>query len=255
MKIQKLGLLGFPLTHSFSKKYFSEKFEKENIKGFQYDLYEISEIDELKDIFSKNPELIGLNVTIPYKQVIIPFLDDLDASAKRIGAVNVIKILADGKKVGYNSDYFGFKKSLEQWLRSENIELQQHKNQNIKALILGTGGASKAVKVALEDLNIETQFVSRIHKKDVISYQSLKNQLLPQIIINTTPLGMFPEIESFPDISYQKFTENHFLYDLVYNPEETQFLKKGKLQGAKTKNGLEMLHLQAEKAWAIWTGL
>ncbi len=247
--MKKFGLVGFPLSHSFSKKYFAEKFQKENIIDAVYDNYEIEDVSlSLKDeIVAQKGELKGLNVTIPHKQNVIPLLDELDDAAADIGAVNVIKILPDGKLKGYNSDYYGFKKSLEKFVGSSNL-------QNLKALILGTGGASKAVRKALEDLGIEYQYVSRNSSEGVISYDDIKEEVIKehQLIINTTPLGMYPKVENCPALPYDNIGEGHYLYDLVYNPEETLFMKKGRDNGAKAIHGLEMLHLQAEKAWEIW---
>lgn len=247
--MKKFGLVGFPLSHSFSKKYFAEKFLKEGIEDAVYDNYEIEDVvSSLKnEINSQKGQLKGLNVTIPHKQNVLPLLDELDEAAADIGAVNVIKIYADGKLKGYNSDYYGFKKSLENFVGLENFK-------GLKALILGTGGASKAVRKALEDLNIEYQYVSRTADKDVISYSDITEEVIGEykLIINTTPLGMYPNVENCPMLPYDKIIKGYYLYDLVYNPEETLFMKKGRENGAKAIHGLEMLHLQAEKAWEIW---
>ncbi|TDB64085.1 shikimate dehydrogenase family protein [Arundinibacter roseus] len=245
------GLIGFPLSHSFSKKYFAEKFVKEHITGSRYDLYEIPGIKELPGILEQTPGLRGLNVTIPFKQEVIPFLDDLDeASAGRIGAVNTIKIFADGSTKGYNTDYYGFRQSVEEWLdhRGESCA-------NLKALVLGNGGAAKAVCAALTDLKADYQLVSRTSSESALSYEELTSELMQEhrLIINTTPLGMFPKVEAAPPIPYELLNSRHFLYDLVYNPLETAFIQKGKAKGAQTHNGLKMLELQAEKAWEIWT--
>ncbi len=244
--MRQFGLIGKKLSHSFSKKYFTEKFAKENIKNCAYDLYELTHASELKRLVSKNKNLRGLNVTIPYKNDVIPLLDELDSRAKKIGAVNVIKITEDKKLIGYNSDYYGFKNSLEKWLG----------NKSIKALVLGTGGASKAVKVALDDLEIPFIQVSRTATKTALDYTTLNSNReiykSHQLIINTTPLGMCPKVDTSPDLQYEWLTSNHYLYDLVYNPEETVFMKTGKGKGTQTKNGLEMLILQAEKSWEIW---
>jgi shikimate dehydrogenase len=244
--VKKYGLIGFPLTHSFSKKYFTEKFQKEHITDTEYHLFEIENIESLPELINKNPDLAGLNVTIPHKRNVIPFLSEMDKSAKNVGAVNVIKF-RDGKLIGYNSDYYGFLESLKRFTGPAFIQL--------KALILGTGGAAMAVQASLKDNNIPFRNVSRNTSQDAISYEELANsQLLDthKLIINSTPLGMYPNVESCPPIPYEKLTTDHFLFDLVYNPLETEFLKRGKAKGARTKEGLEMLHLQAEKAWEIW---
>ncbi|MDY8133980.1 shikimate dehydrogenase [Aquimarina sp. 2201CG5-10] len=238
------GLLGRNISYSFSKKYFSEKFEKENL-NCQYDNFDIKQIDEIKNIV-KNTEIKGLNVTIPYKEEIIEYLDDLDPIAKQIGAVNVIKFNADQKLIGYNSDYYGFTESLKPLL-----------NPSIKkALILGTGGASKAIAFALTQLDIHYNFVSRNPDFNELSYNDLDEDIIQdfKLIINCTPLGTHPNIDNHPDIPYEYLTENHVLYDLIYNPSETTFMKKGVQKGAKVTNGLQMLILQAEKAWATWNG-
>lgn len=241
------GLIGYPLGHSFSKKYFTEKFEKEGIEDCEYDLYPLEDIEELPDLIKSEKGLIGLNVTIPYKQQVIKFLDEIDPKAEQIGAVNTIKI--QGRKLkGYNTDYIGFKESLEKLVGPNPMPE--------KALILGTGGASKAVKAALEDLGIEFQFVSRNPAEGELSYESLNTQYsilnTAKLIINTTPLGMTPNIEALPDLPYHQLTEHHYLYDLVYNPLITAFMQKGIDAKCWVKNGLEMLYGQAEAAWDIW---
>jgi len=243
------GLIGYPLSHSFSKKYFTEKFAKEHLKNCQYLNFELQNIKELTKVFEENPQLKGLNVTIPYKHEVMPFLDKLDISAQKVGAVNVIKINEKNEKVGYNSDYYGFLESLKKFFPEKYFTK--------KALILGNGGAAKAVKSALEELKINYQFVSRSPKNDFLSYENLDENLMKNVslIVNTTPLGMFPTIENCPNIPYQFLTEEHFLYDLIYNPETTLFMQKGLYKGAKAKNGLEMLILQAEKSWEIWNEL
>lgn len=242
------GLIGYPLSHSFSKKYFSEKFSKEGIIDARYELFELADIREFPDLIKQHPDLCGLNVTIPHKQTVVPFLQELDASARKVGAVNVIRI-HDGRLTGYNSDYYGFRSSLEQWLPKE---------EKMQALVLGTGGASKAVTTALSDLNIPYQLVSRSATAHSLSYEQLqKEQGILQghrLIINTTPLGMSPKTDTAPTLDYPQLGTDHYLYDLVYNPTETKFMKLGKEQGAKVMNGLEMLQLQAEKAWEIWNG-
>ena len=243
------GLLGFPLSHSFSQKYFLEKFARENISDCEFKNFSIENINNFPDLIKNNPSIRGLSVTIPHKQNVIKFLDSIDESAKEIGAVNCIKRwkTEDGswKTKGYNTDIFGFENSIK-------LLLQQHHH---KALILGTGGASKAVAFVLKKLKIEFIFVSRNQNQvSSIRYQDLNEEIISShhLIINTTPLGMFPNINECPDIPYEFISSKHFLYDLTYNPEESLFLKKGKEQGAQIKNGLEMLHQQAEKAWEIW---
>jgi shikimate dehydrogenase len=251
----QFGLIGRSLKHSFSKGYFTEKFEKMGISAtHNYELFELAEIGEFPDLIKKyGSQLKGLNVTIPYKQEIMPFLDEIDEAAQKIGAVNTIKIISNTesnklKLKGYNTDYWGFRWSLEKWAEFNEIKPQ-------KALVLGKGGAAKAVIVALNDLGIEVQLVSRKKENDTITYEELtveeiENHLL---IVNTTPLGMYPNTETFPEIPYHFLTENHLLYDLVYNPLVTQFLKKGLANNIKSVHyGLNMLHGQAEKAWEVW---
>jgi len=243
--MKKFGLIGYPLSHSFSKKYFSNKFIEEGITNCKYDNYEIEEIKLIEEIISNEYDIKGFNVTIPHKEDIIPYLDALHPAAERIGAVNVIAIDEDKKLTGYNSDYFGFKASLESLLNGD---------LKLSALVLGTGGASKAVSAALEDLGIYYQFVSRTASNKTLCYEDLTIDTIKEhkLLINTTPLGMSPKVNAMPPLPYSGISNNHYLYDLVYNPETTLFLEKGIERGAKTKNGLEMLHLQAEKAWEIW---
>ena len=241
----KLGLIGYPLVHSFSKKYFNEKFDNENIKNVSYQNYELKNINELKSLIKRNSDLRGLNVTIPYKEKVIKYLDKIDEKYLNIGAVNVIKII-DNKLFGINTDYEAFKITLKEWLDN---------SFNSKALILGTGGSSKSVSLALKELNIDHNFVSRKKRKNVFSYEELLDIKIfsnYKLIINTTPLGMYPKINLLPNIPYRFITKNYYLYDLVYNPETTRFLEKGKRKGAKIKNGLEMLRLQAELSWNYW---
>ena len=248
----RYGLIGFPLGHSFSKKYFTEKFENEGIQNHQYDLFELSDYKKLPQLIAENPDIRGLNVTIPHKQNVVALLDKLDAqSAGRIGAVNTIKIDTDGKTTGYNTDYYGFRQSLEDWLGNTAPAMQ--------ALVLGDGGAAKAVLAALDDLHLRYKIVSRGGSADPsarrISYEALRNSRITngsQLIINASPVGTFPAVDDCPDIAYEQLTDQHFLYDLVYNPAETLFLKKGRAHGAAAHNGLKMLQLQAEKAWQIW---
>lgn len=243
--MKKLGLLGKNISYSFSQNYFTNKFEKEKIEAeFSYENFDIQNIDEFTAILKNNPDLIGLNVTIPYKEIIIPFLDELSENARKIGAVNTIRISPNGKLFGDNTDFFGFNKSLEPLLKPH------HKS----ALILGTGGAAKAVAFGLKKLNIESVFVSRQEKEDKITYNQINAKTFDnyKIIINCTPLGTFPKTELFPDIPYQYFTSKHIAFDLIYNPEKTEFLKKAENNGAIIKNGYDMLVFQAEKAWEIW---
>ncbi len=246
--MRKFGLIGYPLSHSFSKKYFTEKFEKEGISDTSYELLPIESIDQLPSLINSEPNLVGLNVTIPYKEQVLPFLHELDPKAEAIGAVNTIKIKGD-KLIGYNTDYHGFKESLIKWLGAKAMPE--------KALILGTGGAAKAVKAVLQDLNIQNQCVSRTPTKDQLSYEDLNTSSpqhlnTSQLIINTTPLGMAPNTGALPDLPYTELSENHYLFDLVYNPLITAFMQKGIDQNCWVKNGLEMLHGQAEKALEIW---
>lgn len=243
--MKKFGLVGFPLSHSFSKKYFTEKFQNLGISDeHQYDLYEIEDIKELKDIIKSTEGLVGFNVTIPHKLNVKALLSDIDPAAERIGAVNVVKIAEDKSLKGYNSDYFGFRKSLEEFLSG---------NTNVKALVLGNGGAAKAVCVALQDMGISYHLVSRRASDDTINYRKA-NELLAEykLIINCTPLGTYPNINTFPDLDYENIGNAHFCFDLVYNPSETKFLRKSKENGAKTINGYDMLVYQAEKSWEIW---
>ena len=233
--MDKYGLIGYPLVHSFSISYFNQKFIDEKIDAV-YENFEIPTIDLLPEVIDSNPDLRGLNVTIPYKQKVMPFLDAISQEAMAIGAVNVIKVTREGGKSrlkGYNSDVIGFTKSIESMLE------KFHK----KALILGTGGASKAVDYGLKSLGLETVFVSRYQRPGTI-----------QVIVNCTPVGMYPKVDECPDIPYDQLTSRHLLYDLLYNPNETLFMKKGAEHGANTKNGLEMLLLQAFASWDFWHG-
>lgn len=244
----KLGLLGKNISYSFSRNYFREKFEKENITGVSYENFDIEDISLFPKIIKNTEGLKGLNVTIPYKEDVIPFLDKLNKKAKAIGAVNTIKITKKGKLVGYNTDCYGFIKSLEPYL------IKHHKN----ALILGTGGASKAVIYTLKEKGITCHYVSRTASKKVkYTYEDLNGAIISkyQIIVNCTPLGTFPNVEDCPNIPYEGISEQHILFDLIYNPEETKFLRLGNQKGATTINGLNMLQLQAEKAWSIWNVL
>ena len=241
---KRFGLLGRNIHYSFSKGYFTDKFNSENFEGCTYENFDIPEINAFAEIIKNTSNLKGLNVTIPYKETVIPFLDKLSKKAELIGAVNTIKITKKGKLKGYNTDYYGLKKSLAPLLQPH------HK----KALILGTGGASKGVAYALDELGILYTFVSREAKENAIDYNRINATTFDnyQIIINSTPVGTSPNIDASPSIPYEYFTEKHIAFDLIYNPEETQFLKNAKQQGAQIKNGLDMLIFQAEKAWAIW---
>jgi shikimate dehydrogenase len=239
----KFGLIGKNISYSFSRKYFSEKFEREKLMH-TYENFDIESIELFPKILLETEDLKGFSVTIPYKQEIIPFLDNLNEEAEKIGAVNTIKISEDKKLRGYNTDHFGFEKALEAF-----SPLQQK-----TALILGTGGASKATAYALGKLGFNYKFVSRKSGLNTLIYSELNRAIIENhlLIVNCTPLGTFPNIADCPGIPYQFLTKNHLLFDLIYNPAETEFLKRGKQQGAQTSNGLKMLELQAEKAWEIW---
>jgi len=247
--IKILGLIGHPLTHSFSEKYFRDKFSSEGIGGYVYRNFPISSIDFFESLIGEEPDLLGLNVTIPYKEQVLPFLDEIDEEAAEIGAVNTIKLSRTEGKLflkGYNTDVYGFRESL--------IPLM--KGHHKKALVLGTGGASKAICHVLNHFGIAYQYVSRKYRPGHLEYKDLCLSVIRNytLIINTTPLGTFPDTSTFPDIPYDILTPEHLLYDLVYNPAETEFLRLGKQKGAKVKNGYEMLELQAERSWQIWTG-
>lgn len=235
------GLIGYPLEHSFSKKYFTQKFEKEKINA-RYENFPLKSIREFPELI-KNNSFSGMNVTIPYKQEVIPYLDELSDEAAKIGAVNTIRFMG-GKLQGNNTDCHGFEMSLLPFLKPNHQ----------KALVLGTGGASKAVVYVLDKLGISWKYVSRNPVEGGYTYGELTREIVESypVIINTSPLGMYPKTDSCPELDYEGITSGHLLYDLVYNPEETLFLKKGKEKGAAIKNGLEMLYLQAEKAWEIW---
>ncbi len=248
------GLIGYPLSHSFSQRYFTDKFVDEGCEGYVYKNFPISSIRELCDLLKREPDLRGFNVTIPYKEQIIPYIDESDNVAAETGAVNTVQIMRNGNDIylkGYNTDVYGFSRSLEEWVTARDAELPE------RALVLGTGGASKAVTNALSRLNIETHPVSRrpgerVYKTyDQLNADDISAHLL---IVNTSPVGMYPNVDDCPDIPYQHLTEKHFLYDLIYNPEETGFMRKGKESGAAVHNGERMLHLQADKAWEIWLG-
>lgn len=238
------GLIGFPLTHSFSQKYFTGKFQQEGITDCNYEVYPIQSVNELNDLIKSNPNLLGLNVTIPYKQLILHHLNSIKEIPFGLKACNCIKI-KEGKTYGYNTDIIGFERSL----------LPQLKPYHTHALILGNGGAAEAVKFVFDKLNISYKIVSRkMHDGSALTYSDLSKAIIEEnkLIVNTTPLGTFPNIEDCPDIPYEFLTPEHLLYDLVYNPEKTLFLQKGQALGASVKNGYEMLILQAEESWRIW---
>jgi shikimate dehydrogenase len=245
--MRTFGLIGFPLSHSFSKKYFTAKFEKEQISDCQYELFPIASADEMPSLIDANPSLCGLNVTIPHKLKVMELLNEIDEAAIAIGAVNCISIdqrSAQPFLKGYNTDAYGFEESLKPLLTDN------HK----KALIFGDGGAAKAVKYVLEKLNIPFLVVARKPSATTILYEEISPEILAshQLLVNTTPLGMSPNLDSAPPINYDLLTHKHLAYDLVYNPEETLFMSKVKAQGGKVKNGMEMLYLQAEGSWYIW---
>ena len=240
--MDKYGIIGFPLGHSFSRGFFTEKFAREGIDA-QYLNFEIPDATMLKDILRENPELRGLNVTLPHKQAVIPLLDELSDEAREIGAVNVIRV-CDGKLKGFNSDIIGFTESIKPLLQPHHT----------KALILGTGGASRAVRVGLSRLGIEWTYVTRSPREGMLAYSDLTPEVMKEysVIVNCSPVGMFPKVDQAPAIPYELLTPKHLLFDLVYNPEETLFMKKGREQGAIVKNGLEMLYLQAVASWRFW---
>ncbi len=240
------GLIGLTVSHSFSKSYFDEKFFREGLRDHHYELFPLNSIKEIDDLIRNTKGLTGLNVTIPYKEQVIEYLDEVDPAAKKIGAVNVIKI-QNGKRKGFNTDMDAFYETIEKWLP---------KDKSFKALILGTGGSSKSVQEALIKLSIPYKLVSREASRGNYTYKDLEKQ--PKIIkesnliINTTPLGMHPNTNTMPPIDYEHLTPDHYVYDLIYNPARTMFLQKAEMRGATVKNGLEMLHVQAEKSWKIW---
>lgn len=246
METQTFGLIGYPLGHSFSKKYFDEKFKKEKLSHCSYRLFEINTIERFPILWEEFTNLRGLNVTIPYKEAVIDYIDQLSEEAVEIGSVNVIKKQKDGSLKGFNSDYYGFKMSFKNWLPV----------QKMKTMILGTGGASKAVQKALKDMGMNYILISRNSNKGTLTYNELsrKPEIYKnfQIIINTTPLGMKPDVNERPPLDYNLIGSDHLLFDLVYNPEMTAFLKEGQKRNASVKNGLEMLYLQAERSWEIW---
>lgn len=244
--MDKYGLIGYPLGHSFSISYFNEKFQNEGIDAV-YENFEIPQIENLVEVLNVNPELKGLNVTIPYKEKVLNYLDNVSPEARAIGAVNVIKVEHDGNDIiltGYNSDVIGFTKSIEPMLQ------RYHK----KALILGTGGASKAINYGLKSLGLETVYVSRYERPGTICYKDITPEVVKEynVIVNCTPVGMFPKTDKCPDLPYEAMDSHTILYDLIYNPDETLFMNRGKQYGATVKNGLEMLLLQAFASWDFW---
>ena len=245
--MEKYGLIGYPLGHSFSISYFNQKFQDESIDAV-YENFEIPTIDALPEILDSNPNLRGLNVTIPYKEKVIPFLDSVSPEARAIGAVNVIRVTQEGNNIklkGYNSDVIGFTQSIEPML-----DKKWHK----KALILGTGGASKAIDYGLRNLGLETVFVSRYERPGTIQYKTITPDVIQEynVIVNCTPIGMYPKTEECPLLPYEAMDQHTILYDLIYNPDETLFMKLGAQYGAQVKNGLEMLLLQAFASWEFW---
>ncbi|MGN0282987.1 MAG: shikimate dehydrogenase family protein [Prevotella sp.] len=244
--MDKYGLIGYPLGHSFSISYFNQKFADEGLDAV-YENFEIPSINTLTEVIETNPNLRGLNVTIPYKEKVMPFLDVVSPEARAIGAVNVIKVEHEGKNTilkGYNSDVIGFTRSIEPMLE------KHHK----KALILGTGGASKAIQYGLKSLGLESVFVSRYDRPDTIQYKEVTPEIVKEynVIVNCTPCGMYPHTEECPELPYEAMDDRTILYDLIYNPDVTLFMKNGEKYGATTKNGLEMLLLQAFASWDFW---
>lgn len=242
--MKRFGLIGKKLGHSFSAKYFAEKFEREGLQECDYSLYELPEIECVKE-FMLTPDLVGFNVTIPYKQQIIPYLDALDAQAREVGAVNCVKIERDGRRVGYNTDVDGIRLSLDKLLGEEKVSA---------ALILGTGGASQAVQYVLRERGIDYMVVSREKGKADLTYDELIQDVMAthRLIINASPVGMYPACENCPDIPYAMLSGSHYLFDLVYNPLTTRFMELGAEQSAATLSGIDMLYAQAESAWRIW---
>ncbi len=243
MKV-KFGLVGRNIHYSFSKIYFAEKFKVDGLTNYTYDNYDLETISELKTVLTQDPGIKGLNITIPYKVDVIPMMDKMSKKALKIGAVNTVRVSKKGKLKGYNTDWIGFTKSITPLLQPHHTE----------ALILGTGGASKAVEFALTRLGIKSTFVSRTKGKNSLTYEDLNKEAFAKftIVVNCSPVGTFPNVNDCPNLPYELFTERHIAYDLIYNPEETSFLKKAKEQGSAIKNGYSMLVYQAEAAWEIW---
>lgn len=244
--MRRFGLIGRTLGHSFSARYFADKFQREGLAGtHRYDLFELPEIECVKELIATTEGLVGFNVTIPYKQQIIPYLDSLSAEARNIGAVNCVKIESDGRLTGYNTDIDGIRLSLDKLLGGVEIDA---------ALVLGTGGASQAVQYVLAERNIPYSIVSRDSAKGNLTYDDLKVEVTSShhLIINSSPVGMYPHVDQCPDIPYELLTADHYLFDLVYNPERTLFAERAATMGAHTLCGLDMLYAQAESAWRIW---
>ena len=244
-RIKLFGLIGRNIDYSFSRKYFSEKFKKNNLNDCVYLNYDLKEISDFNKIINKNPSLKGLNVTIPYKKTIIPFLDELSDEAKAINAVNTIVFESSGRKIGHNTDYLGFNKALK----------EKCKSRPENALILGSGGASEAVKYVLNKIGCDFKIVSRHPDKNQIGYYQITKEIIKKtnLIINTTPVGTYPKINQAPNIPYKYLDSEHLLFDLIYNPRETEFLKRGKTNGCRITNGYKMLEYQAEKSWGLWS--
>src|SRR5688572_8000744 len=244
--MREFGLIGQPLSHSFSKKYFTAKFEKEGITDCRYENFELDNISRLPELLKQHPRLEGLNVTIPYKEAVLSYLDEKTELVYTAGACNCIKI-RNNRLIGYNTDIPAFKSSLESWLEPHHTT----------ALILGSGGASKAVQCAMNDMGIEYRVVSRHPKLEEWSYDALGREVLNEftVIVNTTPLGMYPDVDTAPPIDYNYLTDKHFLFDLVYNPTKTKFLEEGEKRGARIVNGYEMLVRQAEESWRVWNSI
>ncbi len=237
------GLIGYPLSHSFSKRYFSEKFQLEGFPDYEYELYPIPEIGSLPDLLKEHPILEGINVTIPYKEQVIPYLHELSPVVEEIGACNCIRI-RNGKLTGFNTDVIGFEQTLSRKL------MPHHR----LALVLGTGGAAKAVHYVLRQKSISFLQIGRTQRGEILDYSAVTPELLSKhtLIINTTPMGMYPHVDEAPDLPYESLTPEHYLYDLVYNPDKTLFLQKGEEQGAAIENGADMLVIQADASWDIW---
>jgi shikimate dehydrogenase len=240
------GLIGSTVSHSFSKSYFDEKFFREGLRDYHYELFPLGKIQDIQTLLKENEGLCGLNVTLPYKEQVLKYLHEIDPAAEKIGAVNVIRV-QNGKLKGYNTDSDAFFETIEKWLP---------KDKSYRALVLGSGGSSKAVRQALTKLGVEHKIVSREKEKGDYSYEDINNN--PKeiaeslLVINTTPLGMHPNTDAMPPLDLEQLTKDHYVYDLIYNPARTQFLQKAEMRGSTIKNGLEMLHIQAEKSWQIW---